>query len=86
MQTEKWSIQDVKNKLGAVVAATKTGKAQIVTRRGGVPTAVILSIEDFEKLQRLETAQAPSFIDHLLSMPRDDGELERMNVQLRDFE
>jgi hypothetical protein len=24
MQTEKWSIQDVKNKLGAVVAAAKT--------------------------------------------------------------
>ena len=85
MQTEKWSMQDVKNKLGAVVAAAKTGKAQIVTRRG-VPTAVILSIEDFEKLQRLEAAQAPSFIDHLLSMPRDDGEFERMNVQLRDFE
>ncbi|MEI6068902.1 MAG: type II toxin-antitoxin system Phd/YefM family antitoxin [Methylococcaceae bacterium] len=85
MQTEKWSIQDAKNKLGAVVAAAKTGKAQIVTRRG-VPAAVILSIEAFEKLQQLEAAQAPSFIDHLLSMPRDDGEFERMSVQPRDFE
>ena len=85
MQTEKWSIQDAKNKLGAVVAAAKAGKAQIVTRRG-VPAAVILSIEAFEKLQQLEAAQAPSFIDHLLSMPRDDGEFERMSVQPRDFE
>jgi prevent-host-death family protein len=80
MQTEKWSIQDAKNKLGAVVAAAKTGKAQIVTRRG-IPTAVVLSIEYFEKLQRLEAAQAPSFIDHLLSMPRDEVEFERMDVQ-----
>jgi len=79
MQIEKWSIQVAKNKLGAVVAAAKTGKAQIVTRRG-IPTAVVLSIEDFEKLQRLEAAQAPSFIDHLLSMPRDDIEFERMII------
>lgn len=79
MQTEKWSIQDAKNKLGAVVAAAKTGKTQIVTRRG-IPTEVVLSIEDFEKIQRLKATQAPSFIDHLLSMPCDDVEFERMII------
>jgi antitoxin Phd len=85
MQTEKWSLQDAKNRFSAVVDAAKKGKAQVVTRRG-VPAAVVLSIEEFEKFQKFEAAQSPSFIDHLLSMPTDDGEFERMNVQLRDFE
>jgi antitoxin Phd len=85
MQTEQWSLQDAKNKFSAVVDAAQKGKAQVVTRRG-VPAAVVLSMEEFEKFQQLEAAQSPSFIDHLLSMPADDGEFERMDVQLRDFE
>jgi len=85
MQTEQWSLQDAKNKFSAVVDAAKKGKAQVVTRRG-IPAAVVLSIEEFEKFQRFDAAQTPSFIDHLLNMPTDDGEFERMNVQLRDFE
>jgi prevent-host-death family protein len=85
MQTEKWSLQDAKNKFSAVVDAAQKGKAQVVTRRG-VPAAVVLSIEEFNKFQQFEAAQSPSFIDHLLNMPTDDGEFERMNVQLRDFE
>ena len=85
MQTEQWSLHDAKNKFSSVVDAAQKGKAQVVTRRG-VPTAVVLSIEEFEKFQRLDAAQAPSFIDHLLTMPSDDGEFERMTVQLRDFE
>jgi antitoxin Phd len=85
MQTEQWSLQDAKNKFSAVVDAAQKGKAQVVTRRG-VPAAVVLSMEEFEKFQQLEAAQSLSFIDHLLSMPADDGEFERMDVQLRDFE
>ncbi|MDO9162119.1 MAG: type II toxin-antitoxin system Phd/YefM family antitoxin [Methylococcaceae bacterium] len=85
MQIEQWSLQDAKNKFSSVVDAAQKGKAQVVTRRG-VPAAVVLSIEEFEKFQRFDAAQSPSFIDHLLSMPTDDGEFERMDVQLRDFE
>lgn len=85
MQTEQWSLQDAKNKFSAVVDAAQKGKAQVVTRRG-VPAAVVLSFEEFEKFQRLDTAQTPSFIDHLLNIPTDDGEFERPDVQLRDFE
>ena len=85
MQTEQWSLQDAKNKFSAVVDAAQKGKAQVVTRRG-VPAAVVLSIEEFEKFQRFEAAQSPSFIDHLLSIPTDDGEFERIDIQLRDFE
>jgi antitoxin Phd len=85
MQTEQWSLQDAKNKFSAVVDAARKGKAQIVTRRG-VPAVVVLSVEEFEKYQQLEAAGSHSFIDHLLSMPSDDGEFERINVALRDFE
>ena len=68
MQTRQWSLQNAKNKLSAVVDAAQQGKAQVITRRG-VPSAVVLSIEEFEKFQRFEAAQSPSFIDHLFSMP-----------------
>lgn len=84
MQTKQWALQDAKNKFSAVVDAAQQGKAQVITRRG-IPSAVVLSIEEFEKFQRLEAAQFPSFIDHLLSMPADDVEFERIDVQLRDF-
>jgi hypothetical protein len=46
----------------------------------------VLSIEECEKFQRVEASQAPSFIDHLLSMPTNEGEFERLDVQLRDFD
>ena len=85
MQTKQWSLQDAKNKFSSVVDAARQGKAQIITRRG-VPSAVVLSIEEFEKFQRFEAAQSPSFIEHLLSMPTDDGEFEHHDIQLRDFE
>ncbi|MEI6545350.1 MAG: type II toxin-antitoxin system Phd/YefM family antitoxin [Methylococcales bacterium] len=85
MQTKQWSLQDAKNKFSAVVDAAQQGKAQVITRRG-IPSAVVLSMEEFEKFQRYEAAKAPSFIDHLLSIPVDDGEFERMDVELRDFE
>ena len=85
MQTRQWSLQDAKNKFSAVVDAAQTGKAQVITRRG-VASAVVLSIAEFEKFQRLEAAQTPSFSDHLLCMPADDGEYERLDIQPRDFE
>ncbi len=85
MQTKQWSLQDAKNKFSAVVDAAQQGKAQVITRRG-VPSAVLLSIDEFEKFQRFEATQAPNFIDHLLSMPTDEGEFKRVDIQFRDFE
>ena len=84
MQTKRWSLQDAKNQFSAVVDAARQGKAQIITRRG-VPSAVVLSMEEFERFQHFEAAQSSSFIDHLLDMPTDDGEFGRLDVQLRDF-
>lgn len=85
MHTHQWSLQDAKNKLSAVVDAAQRGEAQIVTRRG-VPAAVVVSMEVFEKLQRSEHARTPSFIDHLLAMPQDDGTFERTTLEARDVD
>ena len=71
MQTQQWSLQDAKNKLSAVVDAAQQGEAQIVTRRG-VPSAVVISVEAFDKLQQQEELSASHFIEHLLSGPRAD--------------
>ena len=60
MQTKQWSLQDAKNKFSAVVDAAKQGKAQVITRRG-VPSAVVLSMEEFEKFQRYEAEKAPYY-------------------------
>jgi hypothetical protein len=47
-----------------------------------------LSLQDANnKLSaEVDAAQTPTFIDHLLNMPTDDGEFLRMDVQLRDFD
>ena len=84
MQTEQWALRDAKNNLTSLVNAAQKGTAQIVTRRG-VPAAVVVSVEVFEKLQHLDTTQEPNFIDHLFQMPTDDGEFERMDIPPRNF-
>ena len=84
MSNSEWSLQDAKNKFSAVVDAAKSGKPQIVTRRGK-PTVTVVSMEDLEKLRCLEAQQLPCFTDHLLNMPSDDIEFERRPVKLRDF-
>ena len=38
---------------------------------------VVLAVEEYERLRRLEMAQAPSLTGLLLEMPQDDGEFER---------
>jgi antitoxin Phd len=85
MISDQWSVQDAKNKFSAVVDAAQHGKAQLVTRRG-IPAAVVISVAEFEKLKQLENQQLPTFVDHLLSMPADDGEFERISVKLRDLD
>ena len=72
MQTHHWSLQDAKNRFSAVVDAAQQGEAQVVTRRG-VPSAVVISVEVFEKLQQQEKSATPNFIEHLLSGPRADS-------------
>mgnify|MGYP002626181920 CR=1 FL=1 len=69
----KWPIRDAKSRFSELVACAETEGPQIITRRGR-EQAVLMSMEDFRKLQ----VGRPDFRDYLLSGPKfDDFEVER---------
>ena len=84
MSRRSWSVQDAKNRFSALVEAARR-TPQTVTKRGR-PAAVVIDATEYERLRLLEHAQAPSFADHLLAMPRDDGAFRRMEGELRETE
>lgn len=45
----KWQLQEAKNKLSHVVKQAQQGNPQYITVRGE-PTAVVVSVEDYQKL------------------------------------
>jgi antitoxin Phd len=79
-----WTLQDAKNRFSAVVDAAARGEPQKVTRRGKW-VSVVLSAEDYQRLQRLDAANAPSLNELLLQMPQDDESFERMPQTPREF-
>ena len=82
MARRSWSLQDAKNQFSAVVEAARRAP-QTVTKHGK-PAVVVVDAEDYERLRQIERAQAPSFKDHLLAMPQDDGDFERPDIELRE--
>ena len=44
---------------------------------------VVLAVEQYERLRRLERAQVPSLAELLLEMPQDDGKFERLSISAR---
>jgi antitoxin Phd len=85
MPQRQWSLQDAKNRFSAVVEAARNGVPQTVTKHGK-PVAVVLSVEDYEKLTGKAAPQRPSFVEHLLAFPQGDGEfkLKRARLKPRD--
>jgi antitoxin Phd len=84
MAQRSWSVQDAKNRFSEVVEAARR-LPQTVTKHGK-PAVVVMDVVEYERLRRLERAQAPSFADVLLAMPRDNGEFPRRNVRIRDLD
>jgi hypothetical protein len=41
---------------------------------------------EYQRLQRLDRVQAPSFAQLLLAMPQDGGQLPRLKVRARDVD
>ncbi len=78
----EWKLQDAKNRFSAVVREAVAGYPQRVTRRGK-PAVVVLSTEEYERLSRLDAANAPTLAEMLLAIPRDDREFERLDPELR---
>ena len=81
----EWPLQDAKNKFSAVVDAALAGEPQRVSRRGQ-PAVVVLAVEEYERLCRLEQATAPSLGELLLEIPQDDGEFERIPLDPRPLD
>ena len=77
-----WTLQDAKNRFSAVVDAAARGEPQKVTRRGKW-VSVVLSADEYERLQRLDQANAPSLAELLLQMPQDDEPFERLPLAPR---
>ena len=80
-----WQLQDAKNRFSAVVDAALGGEPQHVTRRGQ-PVVVVVAVDEFERLCRLDSVAAPTFGRLLTAIPTDDGEFERLEVTPRDIE
>ena len=81
----EWPLQDAKNRFSALVNAALAGEPQHVTRRGE-PAVVVLAVEEYERLCRMERADAPTFAELLLEIPQDDEEFERLSVPARKLE
>lgn len=64
-----WRLQDAKAQFSSVVEFALQGVPQHVTRRGK-QAVVVVSEKDFIALQRNALVAAPSFIDHLLAIPK----------------
>lgn len=84
MEDPRWSVQDAKNRFSEVVEAARE-KPQTVTKHGK-RAVVVVAAEEYDRLKKLEKRNAPSFKEHLLNMPKDDGSFERMKIKFRDFE
>ncbi len=78
----EWQLQDAKNRFSAVVEGALAGVPQQVTRRGR-PAVVVLAVDEYERLRRLDHAAAPTLARLLLDIPQDNGEFERLPLPAR---
>jgi prevent-host-death family protein len=77
-----WSVQDAKNRFSAVIEAAQR-EPQTVTKHGKA-AAVVVAADEFARLRELDRRHRPTFVEHLLAMPKDDHEFERLQPELRD--
>ncbi|MFA4839521.1 MAG: type II toxin-antitoxin system Phd/YefM family antitoxin [Candidatus Neomarinimicrobiota bacterium] len=78
-----WQIQDAKNKFSEVIGEALKNGPQIVTKHGEA-TAVILSIQDFKKMQQKRSRITEFFSSSPLAGL--DLEIERMSDNPRSAE
>ena len=84
MSSRKWSVQDAKNRFSEVLEAARR-VPQTVTKHGK-PAVVVVDITEYERLRRLDRAQAPSLAELLLAMPQDGGEFPRLEAHPREVD
>ena len=81
-RVNEWILQDAKNKFSALVEAALKGTPQKVTRRGR-PAVVVVATSEYERLCKLEQANAPSLPEVLLSIPQDGAKVGRADLEMR---
>jgi prevent-host-death family protein len=85
MHSQSWRLLDAKNQFSKVVEAALHGEPQHVTRRGR-EVVVIVAADEYMRLEKLKSASMPRFVDHLLALPKDDVEFERLPFNFREVE
>lgn len=84
MQKALWRLQDAKARFSQVVDAALHGEPQHVTKRGR-EAVVVLSEASYRALRNSALSDAPSFVDHLLNIPKADAlAVVRADIQLRE--
>jgi prevent-host-death family protein len=78
----RWSVQDAKNRFSEVIEAAQR-EPQTVTKHGK-PAVVVVAVDEYERLRKLQHLKAPSFTQLLLAMPTDDGEFGRLEGRMRE--
>jgi len=84
MARHNWSVQDAKNRFSEVVEAARR-QPQTVTKHGK-PAVVVVAVDEYERLRKLQQLKAPSFADMLLAIPRGDLQFDRLKTTPRDVE
>ena len=79
---KEWPLSQARKRFGEVVSEAMTGEPQVLTRRGKA-TAVVVAVEEYERLLRQAKAGAPSFVELLLQMPQGGQDFERMPLPPR---
>ena len=85
MNASTWQLQDAKNQFSKVVEAALHGEPQHVTRRGR-EVVVVLAAEEYQRLEQMQSNDTPGFVEHLLMLPKDDGEFERLPFLSREVD
>jgi len=66
----QWQLQEAKNKFSQVVKQAQQGKPQYITVHGK-PAAVIVSIDDYQKLNQPQTSLSEALMMPLLEQDLD---------------
>lgn len=72
----RWKLQDAKNQLSEVVEKACVDGPQTITRHG-VPTAVVLSVTEYQRLTRGDS----SLVEFLKESPLAEVELDLRRVR-----
>jgi len=84
MPQREWSVQDGKNRFSELLDEARRAP-QMVTKHGK-PIAVMVAVDEYERLRRLDRLETPTFTAALLAMPQGDIEFPRASAKARSFD